>query len=149
MPIYVGYSSQNANQSRSFVRTGIDGGIGSITTPPRLGKKYRLLDANLVIQDFVNAFNIKQGDKVGNPSYGTTIWSYVFEPNTQDTRMSIETEVRRVANLDPRILLNTVAVYEEANGVLIEVEMAVTPFNNAIQTGVYLNKSTSTATQLG
>lgn len=149
MPTYIGYSSQNANQSRSFVRTGIDGGIGSITTPPRLGKKYRLLDANLVIQDFVNAFNIKQGDKVGNPSYGTIIWSYLFEPNTQDTRMAIESEVRRVANLDPRILLNTVAVYEEANGVLIEVEMAVTPFNNAIQTGVYLNKSTSTATQLG
>lgn len=149
MPTFIGYSSIDVNQPRSFVRTGIDGGIGTIVTPPRLNKKFRLTDENLVIRNLLNAFNIKQGDKVGQPEYGTTIWSYVFEPNTEETRQAIETEVRRVAGLDPRITLNTVALYEHSNGVLVEIEMAVSPFNNAVQLEFFLNRVTGTVNQLG
>lgn len=148
MPTYIGYSSININQPRTFVRTGVDGGIGTIVTPPQTVKKYKLVDTQLVLQDFINSFNIKQGDKVGQPNYGTTIWEYVFEQNTPEIGQEIENEVRRVASLDPRLVINTIAVYEQENGILLEVEMAVSPFNEAIQTQFFLNKSTGIAATL-
>ena len=60
-------------------------------------KSLNLLDEQLVIQDLVNALNIRKGEKVGQPSYGTTLWDFVFEPNTADVQVEIQNEVRRVA----------------------------------------------------
>lgn len=148
MPTFVGFSTINVDQPRNIVRTGIDGGVGNIRTPPKITRKFKLVDNQLVVQDFLNAFNIKQGDKVGQPGYGTTIWSYVFEQNTQATRDQIETEVRRVASLDPRILLNDIAVFEHSNGVLIEVQMIINPYNSAVQVQFLLNRFTNSINQL-
>jgi len=124
---------------------GLAGGVGSMVQPVIPGKKYRLVDESLVIQDFINSLNIQQGQKVGNPGYGTTLWSFVFEPNTFDVQQQLETEIRRVANQDPRLILNTVSAFPQENGILIEVEMAVTPFNNAQTLSVFFNNSTNTA----
>jgi phage baseplate assembly protein W len=146
MPTYIGFSTINANKPRSTnLNAGVDGGTGSIVQPVVFGKKYRTVDTQLVIQDFVNALNIQQGQKVGNPGYGTTLWSFVFEPNTADVQFQLENEIRRVANLDPRMILNSVKAYPQDNGILIEVEMAVAPFNNAFQLSVFFNNATNTA----
>jgi phage baseplate assembly protein W len=98
-----------------------------------------------VIQDFINAFNIRQGTKVGKPGYGTTMWDFVFEPNTADIVQAIQAEVRRVASADPRIQIANISVYPKENGILIELEMAVTPFNQAQLISVFLNQQTGTA----
>lgn len=146
MPTYIGFSTINANQPRSTnLPAGIAGGVGSVIQPVIPGKKYRLVDEQLVIQDFINALNIQQGQKVGNPGYGTTLWSFVFEPNTFDVQNTLETEIRRVANQDPRMIVNTVSAYPQENGILIEVELAVAPFNNAQTLSVSFNNSTSRA----
>ena len=146
MPTYIGFSTINANQLRSTnLPAGVAGGVGSMVQPVIPGKKYRLVDRQLVIQDFINALNIQQGQKVGNPAYGTTLWSFVFEPNTFDVQNKLETEIRRVANQDPRMIVNTVSAYPQENGILIEVELAVTPFNNAEMLSVFFNNSTNTA----
>ena len=109
------------------------------------GKKYRTVDEQLVIQDFINAMNIQQGQKVGNPGYGTTLWSFVFEPNTADVQIQLELEIRRVASLDPRMLLNNVTAFPYEQGILIEVELAIAPFNNAQTLGIFLNNNNNTA----
>lgn len=145
MPIYNGFSTIDSDQPRTVVRNGIDGGIGTITQQPYLGKKFRLTDEQLVLRDFLNSFNIKSGDKVGQPAYGTNIWDYVFDPNVGETLNAVENEVRRLANLDSRIVLNTVTAYSHENGILIEVQMAFQPFNNAISFGFYLNRSSGSA----
>jgi hypothetical protein len=146
MPSYIGFSTINANKPRSTnLPAGLAGGVGSTVLPVIPGKKYRLVDESLVIQDFINALNIQQGQKPGNPGYGTTLWSFVFEPNTFDVQQQLETEIRRVASQDPRILLNTVSAYPQENGILIEVEMAVAPFNNPQTLSVFFNNSTNTA----
>lgn len=142
MPTYVGFSTINANQPREFLRTEVDGGLGSITQQPRVGKKFRLVDDQLVARDLMNAFSIRQGEKVGHPTYGTTLWNYVFEPNTNETRIQIENEVRRVAGLDPRLTINTLEIYEQDQGVLIELEMTVSPYNNQVQLGLLFDRST-------
>ena len=132
MPQYYGYSSINANKPKTTnAISGADGGPGGVRQPIYWGKKFALVDEQLVIQDFINAFNIKQGTKVGKPGYGTTLWDYVFDPNTADIIYAIEEEVRRVASGDPRIQIATISVYPKENGILIELQMAVVPFNQA------------------
>ena len=146
MPNYIGFSTINANKPQSTnLNPGKSGGTGSMVQPVIFGKKYRMVDEKLVIQDFINALNIQQGQKVGNPGYGTSIWSFVFEPNTTDVRFQLEDEIRRVASQDPRMILNTVKTFPQENGILIELEMAVTPFNNAQTLGVFFSNASGTA----
>ena len=146
MPNYIGFSTINANQPRSTnLNSGVDGGTGSILQPVRVGKKFRLVDTPLVVRDFINALNIQQGQKVGKPEYGTTLWSFVFEPNTPDTQFQLENEIRRIANLDPRMVLNYVKAYPQENGILIEVEMAIAPFNQAFLLNVFFDNATNIA----
>lgn len=146
MPTYIGFSTINANKPRSTnMNAGVDGGTGSTVQPVIYGKKFRSTDSQLVIQDLVNALNIQQGEKVGNPSYGTTLWTFVFEPNTADVQFQLENEIRRVANNDPRLIVNTVKAYPQENGILLEVELAIAPFNNVEQLNVFFDNSTNTA----
>lgn len=146
MPTYIGFSTINADKPKTTnARPGIDAGAGSTINSIVYGKKFRMVDNQLVIQDLVNALNIPIGQKVGQPGYGTTLWSFIFEPNNFDTQKRIETEVRRVASLDPRLTLNYVQVYPRDNGILIEVEMAVSPFNQALVLNVFFNQSISRA----
>lgn len=147
MATYLGFSTRNANKPRSSnVRTGNNGGFGSVTQPINPGKKYKLVDNPLVIQDFVNAFNIRQGQKVGQPGYGTTLWNFIFDQNDLTTQQRVQTEVQRVASLDPRIILNSVSIYPQDNGILIEVEIAVAPFNQAQVLSLFANINTNQLT---
>jgi phage baseplate assembly protein W len=146
MPQYIGFSTINANKPKTTnAMGGIDGGVGSIVNPVRTGKKYSLNDAPLVVQDFINALNIEQGQKVGQPQYGTTLWDFVFEPNTPDTQFAIEREIRRVASLDPRIILDYVKGYPKEHGILLEVQLAIAPFNQALILNVFFDALTNTA----
>lgn len=132
MATFIGFSTQHVDNTRpANAFKGAEGGAGTSTLPARYGRKFRTLDEQLVIQDFINALNIPQGQKVGNPSYGTVLWDFIFEPNTLETRTRVEDELRRVASSDPRLNLNSVLTHDHDNGILLEVELAVTPFNNA------------------
>jgi phage baseplate assembly protein W len=146
MSTYNGFSTINANKPKTTTSLpGVDGGVGGIVQPIILGKKFRLVDAPLVIRDFVNALNIPKGQKVGQPEYGTTIWSYIFEPNNADTQFALEDEIRKIANNDPRLILNTVKSYVQDNGILLEVEIAVAPFNSATTLNLFFDSQTNQA----
>lgn len=146
MPTYTGFSTINANKPQSTnLNAGVDGGYGGTVKPVVYGKKFVLVDEQLIIQDFINALNIQQGQKVGQPQYGTTLWSFIFEPNTLDTQTKLQDEILRVASQDPRMLVNSINVYPQDNGILIELEMAVTPMNNAFQLSVFFDNLTNRA----
>ena len=146
MPQYIGFSTINANKPRSTNMTpGYQGGVGSITNPIIAGKKYRIVDERLVVQDLINALNIRQGEKVGQPDYGTTIWGYVFDPNIQDTQLALETEIRRIASQDPRLMVNYVNAYPQQNGILLEVELSIVPFNQTELLSIFLDANTNSA----
>lgn len=146
MPQYIGFSTINANKPKSTnIPAGIAGGFGGVVTPINTGRKFRLVDEQLVLQDFINALNIQQGQKPGQPEYGTTLWSFVFEPNTADVQFQLENELKRVASLDPRLMLNEVKAFPQENGILIEIELAVVPFNNATVLNVFFDNLTNKA----
>lgn len=88
-------------------------------------KKFTVVDFELIKRDLLNAFNIRQGELVGRPGYGTTLWDNIFENQTQETLRTITTEIERVAGGDPRLFINSVELFPQENGILIQV--AVTP----------------------
>lgn len=146
MPTFIGFSTQQLDTVRNGqVFTGVDGGAGSITSPIKPTKKFRTVDQDLVIRDFINALNIPQGQKPGRPEFGTSLWSFVFEPNTLDVQLQLEAEVRRVASLDPRLQLNSVISYPQDNGILIEMELAISPFNDVLALSVLFDQNSNRA----
>jgi phage baseplate assembly protein W len=146
MATFIGFSTQAVDAVRKTqVNSGVDGGAGAINNPIRYNKKFRTVDEQLVVQDLLNALNIPQGQKPGRPDYGTSLWSFVFEPNTFDVQIQLESEIRRIAALDPRLNLNSVVSYPQENGILIEVEFAISPFNNVQQLAILFDQHASKA----
>lgn len=146
MPQYIGFSTINADKPKTTnAPIGTDGGPGGVLQSVNSGKKFKLVDEQLVIQDFINALNIRQGQKVGNPGYGTTLWDFVFEPNTADVQFQLQNEIRRVASLDPRLQIDYLRAYPQENGILLELQVAVVPFNSATLLSVFFNANTNSA----
>lgn len=109
-------------------------------------KQFTVVDFELIKIDLLNAFNIRQGELVGRPGYGTIIWNYLFENQTQDTQQAIYNEVQRVAAGDPRIYLNTINMFPQQNGILIELELHVVPSTTAERLSIFFNQEQRNAT---
>ena len=109
-------------------------------------KKFTLVDGELIKRDLLNAFNITQGQLPGRPSYGTTLWDFLFENQDQVTIAAILREVQRVDGRDPRVYLSDVNVYPQENGVLIELEVQFVPNTDAQLLSVFFNQQQRRAT---
>ena len=108
-------------------------------------KKYTLTDFELIKRDLLNAFNIRQGELVGLPAYGTTLWDNIFENQTQDTERAILNEVQRVAGGDPRVYIAGIQMYPQTNGILIELDLALVPSTDAERLLIFFNQETRRA----
>jgi hypothetical protein len=73
------------------------------------------------------------------------LWSFVFEPQTQETQTSIQTEVQRVAGGDPRIFVSQVDVYPQENGILLEIQLTVVPTTDAKILSIFFDQQQRTA----
>lgn len=149
MSTFIGFSTQNVDAVRTIqVNTGVDGGAGSITKPIKYSRKFRAVDQDVVLQDFINSLNITQGQLPGRPDVGTTLWTFIFEPNVLDTRLQLETEVRRMAAFDPRLIINTVSSYPQGNGILLEIELAISLFNEPLELQIFFDQNAQIASIL-
>jgi phage baseplate assembly protein W len=108
-------------------------------------KKFTLVDADLIKQDLLNALNIQQGQLVGIPSYGTIIWNYVFENQTQQTEQAIVAEIQRVVGGDPRIYASNPEVFPQQNGILIQIELQFVQGQTAQLLSVFFDQQTRRA----
>jgi len=103
-------------------------------------KKFTLIDFELIKRDLLNAFNIRQGQLVGRPGYGTVIWDYVFENQTQETERDITVEIQRVAGGDPRVYVSSVELFPQQNGMLIQLEITVVPSTDAERLSLFFDQ---------
>jgi phage baseplate assembly protein W len=111
-------------------------------------KKFTLVDFELIKRDLLNAFNIRQGELVGLPGYGTTIWENVFENQTQETIQVITTEIQRVAGGDPRIQITQLDVFPQQHGILLQMEIVTIPGQTANLLSVFFNEQTRRASYI-
>lgn len=109
-------------------------------------KKFTLTGFELIKQDLLNAFNIRQGELPGRPGYGTIIWSFLFENQVEDFVTSIRSEVQRVAGGDPRIFINDIEVYPQQNGILIQLDLQIVPTQNAERLAIFFDQQQRNAT---
>ena len=103
-------------------------------------KKFTVVDFELIKIDLLNAFNIRQGELVGRPGYGTTIWDNVFENQTQETERAITNEIQRVAGGDPRLYINSIELFPQENGILIQIELTIVPSTDAERLSIFFDQ---------
>jgi phage baseplate assembly protein W len=108
-------------------------------------KKFTLVDADLIKRDLLNAFNIRQGQLPGRPSYGTVLWDYVFESQVNETEQAIVAEVQRVAGGDPRLQVANVNIFPQQNGLLLDVEIAILPSTDAQRLSIFFDQQSRRA----
>lgn len=92
-------------------------------------KKYNLTDYALAKQDLINYFNIPKGSKLMQPSFGTIIWSQLFEPLNDVTRDIITDDIKRIAGYDPRLMLSNITVTEQTSGLQVQLTLTYIPSN--------------------
>lgn len=119
-------------------------GFNTIDQP----KKFTLTDFDLVKRDLINAFNIKPGELVGRPGYGTNLWTYLFETQTQQVERAIITEIQRVAGGDPRLYIQDVQLFPQENGILIQLDLSLVPSTDAERLLIFFDEQTRRATYI-
>jgi phage baseplate assembly protein W len=94
-------------------------------------KKFTLQDYPLAKQDLLNYFNIRKGEKLMQPSFGTIIWDQLFEPLNETTQELITADIKRIVGYDPRLQVNQVSVTQQTNGLQIQLTLTYIPSNQS------------------
>jgi phage baseplate assembly protein W len=94
-------------------------------------KKFKLTDLELVKQNLFNHFNIRKGEKLMQPGFGSVIWSMMFEPLNEETKNLIQADVKKVVGYDPRTKVNNVIITQFDHGVQLDIEMEYLPGNQS------------------
>jgi phage baseplate assembly protein W len=102
---YKGFSTHNKNFSNSFTLSGFE----------------------LAKQDLLNHFNIRKGEKLFNPTFGSIIWDSLYEPLTDIQAQNIEDDIKEIISYDPRIEAESVLVDQYENGMMIQLELKYIP----------------------
>jgi phage baseplate assembly protein W len=107
-------------------------------------KKFRVTDFELVKQDLINHFNIRKGEKLMNPNFGTIIWNTLFEPLTQETRNIIVDDIKKIAAYDPRLSIDNVTITEKDFCIQVELDLSYSSTNQSSTMQLNFDKNSQT-----
>ena len=86
-------------------------------------------DFELIKQDLINHFHIRQGEKISDPTFGTIIWDLLYEPFTTDVQEAIIENVTTIVNYDPRLSVDEIVVDTYEKGITVECTLTFLPYN--------------------
>jgi phage baseplate assembly protein W len=109
-------------------------------------KKFRLTDFELIKQDLINHFQIRKGEKLMNPNFGTIIWNVLYDPFTPELKSAIVADIKAIAAYDPRVSIDNVIVTEYETGIQIELEMRYLQTNQTNLMNLRFNNQNRTLT---
>jgi phage baseplate assembly protein W len=107
-------------------------------------RNFRLTDFVLIKQDILNHFNIRKGEKLMNPNFGTIIWNVLHEPFTEDLKSVITQDVKAIASYDPRVSFDNIIITEYDQGIQIELQLRYIPTNQTKVMLMNFNGTTNT-----
>jgi hypothetical protein len=110
-------------------------------------KKFKVTDFDLVQQDIFNHFNIRKGEKLMNPEFGTIIWGMLFEPFTDAVRKAITNDVKRIVTYDPRIAVDTIQLDEYQSGIQITITLTYLVENKTTTLSFNFDRDSRTLTR--
>ena len=109
-------------------------------------RNFRLTDFDLIKQDILNHFNIRKGEKLMRPNFGTIIWNTLYEPFTEDLKSVIVQDVQAIAAYDPRVSFDNIIITEYDQGILIELQLRYVLTNQTNTMLLRFNGETQTLT---
>ena len=85
----------------------------------------RVEDIELVKRDLLNHFGIRRGEKLMNPTFGTSIHDLIMEPLTEETKNLLLEESQQVIDHDPMVDVQELIVDElpQGNGIGAQVSL--------------------------
>lgn len=109
-------------------------------------KKYSVTDYQLAKQDLLNYFNIRKGEKLMQPNFGTIIWDLLFEPLTEDVQQLITADITRIVAYDPRLAVGQVAVTQQDHGFFIQLTLSYIPTDQTDTINLNFDRTSKTLT---
>jgi len=100
-----------------------------VSTVNQTSKTFSLYDTELIKQDILNHFNTRKGERIYNPNFGTSIWSTLYEPLTDDVREQIMADVTAVIKADPRVIARDIIIQEQGYGIQVQVELEFSAYD--------------------
>lgn len=140
----VTYKSKSTVQKNISSRTQLFKGF---STQGNSFKDTKLYDFELVKQDIFNHFNIRKGEKLENPEFGTNIWQYIFDPLDDQTREAITQDVQNVINYDPRVILDSLQLDEYEHGIQITIGVVYVAYGIGEQMNLLFDQNQGLMTQ--
>lgn len=92
-------------------------------------QNFALYDFELIKQDLMNNFHIRQGERLMNPTYGTIIWDLLFEPLTDQVKHLILEDVNNIFNNEPRVRAGNIVVTPYDTGLQIQCTLTYLLYN--------------------
>jgi len=96
-------------------------------------KKFGINDFDLVKRDLLNHFSIPKGQKLMNPNFGSAVWNLLFDPFEENTKRSVEEDVRQIVSYETRVAVKTLVISQYENGIQIDLELIYIPTNQVDQ----------------
>ena len=84
---------------------------------------FALNNLNLIKQDLLNNLFTQRGERVMQPTFGTIIPQLLFEPLDETTVSSVEDEIVRIVQSDPRISLLNLIITPDYDNSKITVDL--------------------------
>jgi phage baseplate assembly protein W len=99
------------------------------STISKATQNFALYDFELIKQDLMNNFHVRQGERLMNPTYGTVIWDLLFEPLTDQVKHLILEDVNRIFNNEPRVSAGNIVVTPYDTGLQIQCNLTYLLYN--------------------
>ena len=101
-------------------------GFSTVSTT---AESFNLYDLDLIKQDLLNHFHVRQGERLMQPIFGTVIWDLLFEPLTEQVKELILQDVNQIINYDPRVKAENVIITSYESGIQIECTLKYLSYN--------------------
>ena len=92
---------------------------------------FQVTDFDLVVEDLLNHFSIRVGEKLMNPTFGCIVWDMLFENYTQEVRTAIIDNITAIIDSEPRVNLTGITVDEYEQGIQIGLNLQYIPSGDA------------------
>ena len=99
------------------------------STVSRKSKNFALYDFELIKQDILNHFYVRQGERLMQPAFGTIIWDLIFEPLTDEIQNLILQNVNQIFNSDPRVQAGNILITPYETGLEIKCTLQYVLYN--------------------
>jgi phage baseplate assembly protein W len=104
-------------------------------------KNFKVNDFELAVEDLLNHFNIRLGEKLMNPKFGCVVWDMLFENFTDEVRILVMDNIGEIVDAEPRLNLNDISVEEYDQGLQVNLELEYIETSMATNLSVFFDQN--------